>query len=202
MMLDKSYDPTRLIKVGVLLLILGCLGSIYAENTCHFVSIKHYIGYYSEPFHLHAGMYEYTSMDSAFSGHAFCLPYDDYYSAPEPTIPRQGGAAAIIAGVSASIILWFYLITLRMNSFFWKAGIALASVAAVCQASTFYFFFDQVCAEEMCGIGPGSFMSFLAVLAYAGTAREMYQNSPIATPRLVKIYDREDDSSYTAPEMV
>jgi len=203
LIVEKTVDVTQLIKIGVLLIVTGCIGSIYAERTCHFASILKYIGYYAEPFHLHAGMYEYTSLDSVFTGHAFCLPYDNYYSASEPILPRVGGAVAIFAGVSSAFILWFYLIMLRTNTFLWNLGIYLAIVACICQASTFYFFFDEVCAEEVCRIGPGSFMSALALFTYATAAYTMHKNRPTNTRgQPTKLYESETDvksSSYTAP---
>ncbi len=191
--------------MGVLLIVTGCVGSIYAERTCHFVSILKSIGYYAEPFHLHAGMYEYTSLDSAFSGHAFCLPYDTYYSAAEPVIPRTAGTAAILSGVLCAFILWFYLIMLKTNTFFWNLGIFSAVVACISQASTFYFFFDDVCAEEVCRIGPGSFMSALACFTYAAVAYEMNRNRPTNTRRMsTKFYENtaNQSSSYTAPTII
>ena len=205
MILEKTVDITLLIEIGVLLIATGCIGSIYAERTCHFVSILKSIGYFAEPFHLHAGMYEYTSLDSAFAGHAFCLPYDNYYSAPEPVIPRFGGAAAIVAGVATAFILWFCPIMLKTNSYFWNLGIFLAFTASIFQASTFYFFFDEVCAAEVCRIGPGSFMSALAFFTYATVAYGMHRNRPTNTRRpSTKLYENEGDetSSYTAPAIV
>jgi hypothetical protein len=199
-----NFDVELLIKAGVLLLIGGCVGSYYAETTCHFVSIKKHIGYYSEPFHLHAGMYEYTSLDSAFTGHAFCLPYDEYYSASEPTLPRMGGKVALIAGGIVSVILWFYLIFMRTISFLWNLGIFASSIAAIFQLSTFYFFFDDVCNNETCTIGPGSFMSFVACVIYTAVARIMHQNCPVPKQQLKKGKDGEYDetSSYAAPAIV
>ncbi len=199
-----NFDVELLIKAGVLLLLGGCVGSYYAETTCHFVSIRKHIGYYSEPFRLHAGMYEYTSLDSAFSGHAFCLPYDGYYSSSEPTLPRIGGKVALIAGGIVSVILWFYLIFMRTTSFLWNAGIFASSVAAIFQLSTFYFFFDDVCDNEMCEIGPGSFMSFVACVIYTVVARIMYQNCPVQKQHFKKGNDGEYDenSSYAAPTIV
>ena len=201
MMMDSNFDMERLIKVGVLLLVGGLIGSFYSDHTCHFVSIKKYIGYYAEPFHLHAGMYEYTSMDSAFSGHSFCIPYDGYYSASEPTFPRKAGSVSLVFGFLVSLILWSYLIFLRTNSIVWNLGIYLAALAAVCQTCTYYFFFDDVCANEMCRIGPGAFMSAIAAFSYGFVAREMYRNSPIQTTNGAHKYEPED-SNYIAPNFV
>lgn len=200
----NGIDVDQLIKVGVFLIVGGCIGSFYAETTCHFVSVQKSIGYYSQTFHLHAGMYEYTSLDSAFSGHAFCLPYDEYYSSAEPIIPRIGGAVALVTGGLVTLVLWFYLIFMMTNRFFWGFGIFSAWTAAISQLATFYFFFDDVCQDEICTIGPGSFMAVVAFVSYVLTARTMYRNYP-GQNASIKIEDDDDDtdtSSYTAPTLV
>lgn len=200
--MDENYDVERLIKAGIALLLGGCAGSYFAETTCHFVSIKKYIGYYAEPFHLHAGMYEYTSLDSAFTGHEFCLPYDDYYSSSEPIIPQIAGKIAIVFGAIASLVLWIFLIIMKTNKFFWYLGIFCAVTAALAQLATFYFFFDDVCSEEFCSIGPGSFMAAVAVLCYALVAREMYHNSPLPRQGGKEALVKDEESSYNAPSLV
>ena len=203
-MVMETYDVDLLIKVGVLLLVGGLIGSFYAETTCHFVSIREYIGYYEEPFHLHAGMYEYTSMDSVFTGHSFCLPYDGYYSASEPLFPRLAGAAALIAGASTSLILWTYLICMRTNLLLWKLGIFLVSSAALFQFSTFYFFFDDVCTDKACRLGPGAFMSLVAFTTYVLVAHTMSQNSPVSNDKSYKDneHNADEESYYAAPSIV
>ena len=203
MVMDKNFDIDRLIKAGVALLLGGCLSSYFAETTCHFASIEKSIGYYSEAFHLHAGMYEYTSLDSVFTGHAFCLPYDDYYSSTEPIISQIAGKIAIAFGSIAALVMWFYLIFMRSNRCFWNLGILCAALAAIAQLGTFHFFFDDVCAEEICRIGPGSFMAGVAFVCYTLVAREMYRNCPVMQPRLEKtLIQEEHGNSYTAPELV
>lgn len=201
MVRDKNYDPERLIKAGVALLLCGCIGSIFAESTCHFATIKKYIGYYSEAFHLHVGMYEYTSMDSAFTGHDFCLPYDEYYSSTEPIISQIAGKIAIGFGSAASLILWFYLILMKTNRIFWNLAIFCAGTASIAQLATFHFFFDEVCANEMCTIGPGSLMSAVATICYVFVAREMYRNCPLSRHRMAKPIVQEE-GSYSAPNLV
>ena len=201
MVMCENYDVERLIKAGVILLLGGCISSYFAQSTCHFASIMKYIGYYGEPFHLHAGMYEYTSLDSAFTGHAFCLPYDEYYSSTQPIISQIAGKVAIVCGSIASLMLWFYLIFMRTNRICWNLGIFCAAVASVAQLTTFHFFFDDVCAEEMCTIGPGSFMSGVAVMCYIMVAREMYRNRPLSQRRMKKSLG-QDESSYSAPNLV
>lgn len=202
---NEIYNIRLLIKTGVLLLVGGVLGSYYSNNTCHFVSIQKQIGYYSETFSLHAGMYEYTSLDSVFTGHAFCLPYDEYYSSSEPTLPRLGGDIAVITGSMVSLIVWFYLIFLKSNRLLWKLGIFISIFASICQLSTFYFFFDDVCRNELCTIGPGSFMSFVAFVTYAVTANIMYRNFPTQIPItkvLNSVEDVDKSDSYSAPVLV
>ena len=203
MMMDENFDIDRLIKAGVAILLGGCISSYFAETTCHFASVEKSIGYYSEVFHLHAGMYEYTSLDSVFTGHAFCLPYDDYYSSTEPIIPQIAGKIAIACGSIAALVMWFYLIFMRSNRFFWSLGILSAALAAIAQLGTLYFFFDDVCAEEICRVGPGSFMAGVASLCYTLVSREMYRNCPVMQLRLEKtLIQDEHQNSYTAPELV
>ena len=54
--------------VAMIGLIGGVLGSVFAFDTCEFVSIRKKVGYYDEVLQVSAGMKYFTSIDSVFLG--------------------------------------------------------------------------------------------------------------------------------------
>mmetsp|Transcript_9668 Transcript_9668/g.14487 ORF Transcript_9668/g.14487 Transcript_9668/m.14487 type:complete len:870 (-) Transcript_9668:84-2693(-) len=198
-------DIGRLIVVGVVSLVGGIFASIFVDITCNFVSIAKEVGYYGEILTVHAGMSQFTSIDSVFLGQSFCIAYDhEYYSKEAPSFARTSGALAAVAGLLASATVWHYVFTKGTSAPVWNFSICCAALAAIFQLGTFQFFFSSVCAEESCGFGAGSFMSLIATGVYVYTAFEMHRNSPVRA-----LIDIDKDSllstsalSYAAPEMV
>jgi len=173
-------DIGRLIVVGVLGLVGGVMASFFALTTCEFVVIKKSVGYYGEYLYMHAGMSEFTSIDSAFQGHSTCMSYDnDYYEASGPAFAKASGTAALIFGLTSVTILWFFNLTSRTTEDAWNVATCLAGAAAFFQLCTLQFFFGTVCKESSCGLSTGSWVSLLSACSYAYMAFEMNRNTPV-----------------------
>jgi len=214
-------DIGRLILVGVVGLVGGVMLSVFALNTCEFVTIRKEVGYYNETLIVHAGMSSFTSMDSVFLGGNDCTSYDHaYYGEEPPVFAKASAMLALISGVLAATVVWVYIFTTRTTASAWTAATVLAGAASILQLLTFQFFFSTVCSDDDCGIGLGSLTSFIAVCVYGYMAFEMNGNCPvqrIVLPGMVNdlieksevlvkgmndAIVKQRDISYSAPELV
>lgn len=212
-------DIGRLIVVGVAGAVGGVLLSHFALTTCDFVSIEVPVGYYNETLTAHAGMSEFSSLDSVIFGSSFgCISYEDqYYGQEAPEFAKIMSMLAMVFGSIATLIVWLYNFTSSTTVIAWTLARMSATAAALFQFGTLQFFYSQVCEDNACSIGTGSFFSFIAGCIYAYMAFEMGRNSPVQrmipgmckeliakgdTHGDVDSLGKEKDSYYSAPELV
>jgi hypothetical protein len=179
--LSGNYvDLGRLIAIGVLGLICGLFASSFTELTCNFASIEKSIGYSENKSYMHFGLTKFSSMDSIFTGKKFCVPYhNNYYDMNSPSFARHTGELAILSGLCAMLILWYYIFTKRTTETYWKIGIYASALASLFQICTYHFFLSGVCRDETCLIGAGSIVSAIASASFALVAFGMIHNSPV-----------------------
>lgn len=205
----EFIDVGRLIVVGVLGAAGGLVLSHFAQSTCDFASIQMPVGYYNETLTAHAGMNEFSSLDSVFYGTSYrCIPYDhNYYGQPGPEFARVMSLLALAAGVVATVIVWAFNFTSETTVTLWNSARVAACLASIFQFSTLQFYFSPVCEVNACGIGAGSFSSVIAGCVYAYMAFEMGRNSPVdrVIPAFCKDSNKGEDEEaphYSAPELV
>lgn len=200
----------RLIMVAMIGLIGGVLGSIFAFDTCEFVSIRKKVGYYDEVLQVSAGMKYFTSIDSVFLGGSQCIAYDHenlYYTQEPPHFAKISSLSGIAFGVTSVVILWFYILTKKTTTKIWNIASAFSCIASLAQILTFQFYFSSVCKEETCSIGAGTVASFIAAMSYGCIGYEMIGNKPnkriphVLGEKLIK-NDSDDDDHYKAPSIV
>ena len=199
----KKFNLARSVITGVAALVFGLMLSLFAETTCSFITYEQTVGYYSEAFDIHIGMWEHAPIGNAFTNYASCVSYADNYSQIKPpTVSRSSGILAIMTGGFSLSVLWSYLLFLRFNALFWKIAVYSAVIAAVFQSFTLGVFFHEVCSENVCDAGPGSLSSVISTIVWAYLAREMHDNHPMI--RTVRAIDssKSFNKKYDAPELV
>lgn len=169
-----------LIFCGLFAIVTGVFGCMYAQFTCHFATGKAQAGEYQGEFYVKAGLWKYSPIESAFAGSSYCYSYTQGYGAMLEKISRFFGILALSAGTFSVVVLWAFLLTVRTNEFYWKLGVKSALAAGFFQCGTFFMFKSEHCAQVGCSMGPGSFVSFLAVITWFTMSYEMHHNSPIS----------------------
>ena len=200
----KKFNLATSVMTGVAAIVFGLMLSMFAESTCSFVTYQQNVGYYSEAFDVHLGMWEHAPIGNAFTNsYASCVSYSDPYSTINPpTVSRSSGILALAAGGFSLAVLWSYLLFLRFNALFWKIAVYSALIAAFCQSLTLGVFFGEVCSENACDAGPGSLSSVISTIMWAFLAREMHSNHPMKRKLSSIDSSKFMDKNYYAPELV
>lgn len=193
-------DFGNLIATGVMGILCGLLVSTFSEVTCNFISIEKTIGNAGSTVYMHLGLIKFSSMDSIFTGNQFCVPYhNNYYYMKGPIFARHASELAILCGYCSVLTLWHYIFTKHTTEIWWKIGIYAAALASLFQLCTYQIFLSDICHDEKCYMGAGSFLSCVAVVSYGLVCYFMIKNSPV---RYITTIDKHSliDSSYKQSE--
>jgi len=175
---DADYNLKRLIIFSVITLFGGFYGSFYAQTSCHFATISHNVGYYSSDFKSHIGMWQYSPINSIFSGSSYCASYGNSGTLNSPSSVRIIGLLALLCGTFTMVIIWCYLFFVRTTELLWTIAWHMALLAGLLQACTLLFFFESVCQINSCGIGPGAVASIIASLSWFSIVYGMTRTVP------------------------
>jgi hypothetical protein len=183
--------------------VAGFFGSVFVSATCSFISTQVYVGMNGTPFQLHFGMWQYSPIDSVFENYSYCYGYDTDYEAYPPWIPRISALIGLMSGGFGLAVLWRYLLKGITTEKHWKWAVRALLVAGTCQALTFWFFTESVCAEQTCTMGPGAIVSLVSLCTWLLVAYEMHHNAPagavLAEDELQKLTEMEmSDLGYKA----
>jgi hypothetical protein len=176
----KRVHVVQLLIIGLVGLLLGWLGNFYVATSCHFVSLKVAAGQNGAEFDLHYGLWKYSPADSAMSGYTYCYPYSaaEDGSSTAPIIPRIANLVALLSGTYSLSILWYYLISGRMNLTSWRAATYTAMFAGAAQLATQLFFATNICRQGTCVLGPAGIVACLTSFAWIIFGLEIYYNTP------------------------
>jgi len=175
----KRTKVVQLLVIGLLGIIGGFFGGVYALSTCNFASADVEVGN-NNFFRLHFGMWKYSPLDSVFQGYSYCYQYDDEYTADAPMQARIVAVTALISGSASLSVLWIYLILGVTKEFYWKNAVRLSVLAGFCQASTALFFRGNICQRNSCVLGPGAIISLITTIVWFIVAYEMHHNAPMS----------------------
>lgn len=175
----KRVSVVQLLAFGLVGILVGFLGSLYVQSTCHFVSAQVQVGDDGQEFDLHYGLWKYSPVESAFQGYKFCYEYDDGYSYDAPRFSRGSSLAALVAFTFSLVNLWVYLIFGKATRILWEAAVRGSLMAGFLQLSTMAVFLGPICRQAECTLGPGATVSLCASAVYFMMAFEMHYNSPI-----------------------
>ena len=198
---QKRVKTIQLLVVGLLGLILGWLGNFFVNTSCHFVNVPVRAGQNQGTFALHFGLWKYSPADSAMSGYSYCYPYSGTHENEVPLISRISNIVALVLGTYSLIVLWFYLVTGKANSFFWGLGVWTALLAAAAQMCTLFFFFDTLCQERDCSWGPASFLAIFTSAAWVILGFELYYQAPYTTDQRVANLDNMEMADLQSASM-
>ena len=178
----KRVRVVQLLVVGLVGLLIGFLGGLYIQSSCHFYSGAVEVGQNAQVFSLHYGLWKYTPMDSVFQGYSYCFEYDTKYTNDAPMIPRWVSCVALVLGSYSLSVLWFYLIFGRARQFFWHVAVFAAAVAGILQLCTLLVFTGEVCLrdDDVCTLGPAGILSVVASMVWFILAFELHYNSPMS----------------------
>jgi hypothetical protein len=176
----KRVRVVQLLIVGLVALLVGFLGNLWVQSSCHFVSASVKVGENEQVFDLHYGLWKYTPIDSAFQGYSYCYQYDDEYTADAPFFARYASCIAVIGGAFSLGVLWFYLIFGRGNQMMWNYAVAAAGISGALQLCTLVILAGPVCQRDDCTLGPAGILSVIASMVYFILAFEMHYNTPMA----------------------
>ena len=176
----KRVRVVQLLIIGLMGLLLGWLGNFFVSSSCYFASVPVQVGQNGDTFPLHFGLWNYSPADSALNGFKYCYPYGGQHEGEAPVVSRIVNLAALLAGTYSLVVLWWYLISGRANSKFWKAAVYSAVTAGALQFATPIFFFaGSMCRASSCSAGPGSALSAVTAVAWVVLGAELHYQCPV-----------------------
>ena len=179
----KRVRVVQLLIIGLVGLLLGWLGNFFVSSSCYFASVRVQVGQGGDVFELHFGLWNYSPVDSALNGFKYCYPYGGQHEGDAPVVSRAVNLAALLAGTYSLVVLWWYLISGRVNAAFWKAAVYSAVIAGALQFATpIVFFAGPMCRTSSCSAGPASALSAVTAVAWAVVGAELHYHCPVVDP--------------------
>lgn len=179
----KGFKWNRMLYMLLFGIQAGLLPSLYAQLTCHFISVDAAVGRDGVEFGLYFGLQKFTPIDSAFQGYSYCQSYDSEYNYNPPMIPRVAGVAATIFGTIPLIVIGVYLRFSMTHRILWIGSMFMLYMGFVCQISTLSIFLLDLCRDGIdCSMGPGAWTSGISSIAWFILSIEMKLNSPLYQP--------------------
>lgn len=174
----KRTKVVQLLLFGIIGVLGGFFGSIYAQSTCAFIVAKVNVGGDDNVFNLHFGMWKYSPIESVFKNYSFCNGYDDEYANESPTIIRVLTFLSLLTGSFSMTVLWVYLIFGLTTEGYWNVAVIMLFISGCLQGSSFYLFNGDLCSQNQCSFGPGAVVSLITTTIWFLLSYEMYYNAP------------------------